>query len=289
MPDFTLSIYDNSKGKEVKSLPKPNADDDEAKAETAKKYLSDLKKQLKAVTASQKTRLEDVFRNGRTWNTSDWNALFVENPVMHRFARNLIWGIYENKKLISTFRYTDDGTFCDMNDDEFELPENTEISLVHPIELTDDAIEAWAEQLADYEIIQPFAQISANIIKLTDEDINEKGCVSKYSDRKFVTGSMTGAAKKYSLVRSSIEDGGGFSGYHIQDRVLGIGMAMNGENMYVGQSYDESVILENVYFYKLPEGETIPDSYNDYDSINPLELNGRFVSCCLNILEGILE
>lgn len=289
MPDFTLSIYDNSKGKEVKSLPKPNADDDAAKAETAKKYLSDLKKQLKAVTASQKTRLEDVFRNGRTWNTSDWNALFVENPVMHRFARNLIWGIYENKKLISTFRYTDDGTFCDMNDDEFELPENAEISLVHPIELTDDAIEAWAEQLADYEIIQPFAQISANIIKLTDEDINEKGCVSKYSDRKFVTGSMTGAAKKYSLVRSSIEDGGGFSGYHIQDRVLGIGMAMNGENMYVGQSYDESVILENVYFYRLPEGETIPDSYNDYDSINPLELNGRFVSCCLNILEGILE
>ncbi len=289
MPDFTLSIYDNSKGKAVKSLPKPNADDDAAKAETAKKYMSDLKKQLKAVTASQKTRLEDVFRNGRTWNTADWNALFVENPVMHRFARNLIWGIYENKALVNTFRYTDDGTFCDMNDDEFELPENAAISLVHPIELTDEAIEAWTEQLADYEIVQPFAQISANIIKLTDDDMDEKCKLTKYAERKFITGSMTGAAKKYSLVRSSIEDGGGFRGYHIQDRVLGIGMAICGENMYVGQSYDESVLLEDVFFYKMPEGESIPDSYNDYDSINPLELSGRFVSCCLNILEGILE
>ncbi len=290
MPDFSVSIYDNAKGKAVKSLPKPNADDDTAKAEIGKKYLSDLKKQLRAVTAAQKTRLEDVFRNGRVWSTSDWNALFVENPVMHRFARNLVWGTYEDGRLISTFRYTDDGTFCDMNDDEYILPEEARISLVHPIELDDDAIEAWNEQLADYEIVQPFAQISANIIRLTDEDVYESMKLKKYEGRKFISGSLTGAAKKYNLIRSSVEDAGGFSGYHIQDRVLGIGMAINGENMYVGQSYDESVPLESVYFYRLPEGQGgIPDSYNEYDSINPLELNSRFVSCCLNILEGILE
>lgn len=288
MPDFSLSFYDNSKGKSVKSLPKASADDDVAKAEIAKKYVSDLKKQLKAVTASQKLRLENVFSNGRTWNVEAWNELFVMNPVMHKFARTLIWGIYNNGRLEATFRYSDDGTFCDMNDDEFELPENAEISLVHPIELDDESINNWNEQLGDYEIVQPFAQITANSIILTEKDIDDEFNITKYKGRSFSIASISSAVKKYNMIRSSVEDGGGFSGYHIQDKFLGYGMAINGEFMYVGQSYDEVTELGDVYFYKLT-GDAIPDSYNDFESCNPSEISRRFVSCCLNILEGILE
>ena len=247
-----------------------------------------MKKQLKAVTASQKVRLENVFSNGRTWNVQAWNELFVMNPVMHKFARTLIWGIYNNGQLEATFRYSDDGTFCDMNDDEFELPENAEISLVHPIELDEESINNWNEQLGDYEIVQPFAQITANTIILTEKDIDDEFKITKYKGRSFSIASISSAVKKYNMIRSSIEDGGGFSGYHIQDKFLGYGMAINGEFMYVGQSYDEVTELGDVYFYKLTE-DSVPDSYNDFESFNPSEISRRFVSCCLNILEGILE
>lgn len=289
MPDFTLSFYDNEKQKAVKSLPKPSANDDAVKADEAKKYVSELKKQLKAVTASQKTRLETVFRNGRTWTAEAWNSLFVDNPVMHRFAGTLIWGAYKDGRLEATFRYTDDGSFCDENDDIFEIPDGAEISLVHPVELEAETVEAWMEQLSDYEIVQPFAQISARVIKLEAKDVDDKQYVAKYNGRSFTVSSMNNAAKKHNFVRSSVEDGGGFSGYHIQDRVLGIGVKFGFENMYMGKDYSESVDLTDVYFYRLPEEDEKPDSYSEYEAVSPSQVSERFVSCCLDILETILD
>ncbi|MGN0586612.1 MAG: DUF4132 domain-containing protein, partial [Oscillospiraceae bacterium] len=216
-------------------------------------------------------------------------ALFVDKPVMHRFAGTLIWGTYQDGILQNTFRYCDDGSFCDENDDTFELPEDAEISLAHPVEMSAESIAAWLEQLSDYEIVQPFAQISANIIRLTDKDTDEKQYITKYKNRSFTVSSMNNAAKKYNLIRSSVEDGGGFSGYHIQDRTLGIGIKFGFENMYMGQDFSESVELTNVYFYRLPEEDEVPDSYSEYDAISPAEVSTRFVSCCLDLLEGILE
>lgn len=289
MPDFTLSIHDNAKDKDIKSLPKAAAGDDETKAEEAKKYVSELKKQLKAVSAAQKNRLEAVFRNGRTWTCEAWNALFVDNPVMHRFAGTLIWGTYKDGALQNTFRYCDDGSFCDENDDTFELPEDAQISLAHPVEMSEESISAWLEQLSDYEIVQPFAQISAKIIRLTDKDVDDKQYIIKYKNRTFTVSSMNNAAKKYNLIRSSVEDGGGFSGYHIQDRTLGIGIKFGFEDMYMGKDFSESVELSNVYLYRLPEEDEVPDSYSEYDAIPPAEVSVRFVSCCLDLLEGILD
>lgn len=289
MPDMSISIHDNDKDKDIKTLPKAAANDDAVKAEEAKKYVSELKKQLKAVTAAQKTRLEAVLRNGRTWTAEAWNELFVENPVMHRFASALIWGAYDNGELIATFRYSEDGTFCDENDDAYELPENAAISLVHPIELSDECISAWQEQLSDYEIVQPFSQIGASMIRLDKDDIDDKLHIRKYAGRKFMAASMNNAAKKYNFVRSTVEDAGGFSSYHIQDRVLGIGMEFVTEGMYMGQDHSDMVELSGVYIYRLPENDEVPSSYTEYEAVSPMDVSGRFISCCLGILENILD
>lgn len=289
MPDFSFAIYDNAKGKNIKSLPKPSASDDSVKAETAKKYFSDMKKQLKAVTSSQKIRLQDVFRNGRTWNVQAWKELFVDNPIMQRFAKTLVWGIYDNGKLLRSFRYTDDGTFCDENDDETKLPDMAEISIIHPCEAEDEVLEAWTQQLVDYEIIQPFAQLTASVEKITKDDLDEKNHIKKYNGRTFTVGSMTGAAKKYNLVRASVEDAGGYNGYHIQDKAAGLGMQIGSDYLFMGQGYDESVSLGEVYFYRLPEKDSAPYSYNEFPALAPDEISPRFVSCCINILESILD
>lgn len=166
MPDFSLSIFDNEKQKTIKSMPAPGANDDAVKATAAKKEFSELKKQIKATVQSQTNRLEKVLMNGRRWTAGSWNTLFVENPIMHRFATALIWGVYDGDKLTGTFRYMEDGTFNTVDEEEYTLPEKAAITLVHPIELEEEVLAGWKEQLDDYEIVQPIPQLTAPIIVL---------------------------------------------------------------------------------------------------------------------------
>ena len=79
----------------------------------------------------------------------------MKNPVMHQFAIGLIWGIYEEGALKATCRYMEDGSFNTMDEEEFELPEAGMAGLVHPIELSEEELAAWKEQLSDYEVTQP--------------------------------------------------------------------------------------------------------------------------------------
>lgn len=46
------------------------------------------------------------------------------------------------------------GSFNTQDEEEYTLPKQARISLVHPVELTDEEKAAWKEQLADYEIAQ---------------------------------------------------------------------------------------------------------------------------------------
>lgn len=121
-------------------MPAPGANDDAVKATAAKKEFSELKKQIKATVQSQTNRLEKVLMNGRRWTAGSWNTLFVENPIMHRFATALIWGVYNGDKLTGTFRYMEDGTFNTVDEEEYTLPEKAAITLVHPIELEEEVL-----------------------------------------------------------------------------------------------------------------------------------------------------
>jgi hypothetical protein len=281
MPDFSLSIHDNAKNKDIKNLPKPNDKDDMIKAENAKKELSELKKQIKAVIASQKQRLERVLMNGRTWSVEKWRNLFEENAVMHCFAEKLIWGTYEDGKLKDTFRYLSDGSFCNEEDDEYELPENAQITLVHPVELSNELIAKWSEQLEDYEIIQPFNQLFAKVIKLNDDDISPDNTVVKYDGKQFTVSKISSAAKKYDMSRGAVLDGGGFDGYELTDTYLGITMLICADMLYFGQNYDEIVTMQELKFYMLEDLKQI--------SVNPKALSSRFVSSCLEIVENIVD
>lgn len=170
-PTLEIEIYNGDK--KVKNLPKPAKSDDETKAVKAYEDFKIMKKQIKSVVANQKQRLEYVLMCDRKWTCENWTNLFVKNPVMHCFAIGLIWGVYDGDKLVESFRYMDDGSFTNIDEDEFEIPENAEIGLVHPIELTDEQKKSWAEQLSDYEITQPFPQISRPCFRPTEQELND--------------------------------------------------------------------------------------------------------------------
>lgn len=288
MPDFSLTLFDNEKGKAIKSLPAPGASDDAVKAQNAKKEFTELKKQIKATVQSQTNRLEKVLMNGRKWDVKAWNNLFVENPIMHRFATGLVWGVYDGNVLTDTFRYMEDGTFNTVDEDEYTLPEAAAISLVHPIELPEDILAQWKEQLDDYEVVQPLPQLTASIVKLEEKDIKDKTII-RYTGSIVQSGKIAGIAKKYNMVRGEVWDGGSYTSFHWVDKFLDMAVLLNFEYMYMGQEYNEDVTLGDVLVYRLGEGQETNDEPKSNVIIAPSDVPARFLSSVLGIFDVFIE
>lgn len=288
MPDFSLSIFDNEKQKTIKSMPAPGTNDDTVKATAAKKEFSELKKQIKATVQSQTNRLEKVLMNGRRWTVDSWNTLFVENPIMHRFATGLIWGVYDGEKLTGTFRYMEDGTFNTVDEEEYTLPEKAAITLVHPIELEEDVLAGWKEQLDDYEIVQPVTQLTAPIIFLGEKETNGNK-ITRYNGLIVKSGKISGIARKHNMIRGEVWDGGSYTCYHLVDKFLNIAALLNFEYMYMGQEYDDDVTLGDIVLYRMGEDQTTEDEPKNDIILSPESVPTRFLCSVLGIFDVLKE
>jgi hypothetical protein len=309
--NFSLIITDTSTGKVVKSLPAPNSKDDAEKAAAAKTELSEFRKALKEVVKSQSQRLSRVLINGRPWKPAAWRKLFVENPLMNRFASGLVWGEYDpSGKLLATFRYMDDGTFNTAADSPYTLSDDALISLVHPLELGDELprmaaggtamdgvkspeLALWKQQLADYEITQPIKQLDLTLTPLKDDDIDEEKDfgIKHYKGIVVPESALTGMAKNYDMQRGPTGDGGSYYAYSFQDTWLGLCAVITFEGPYFGGG--EPGELQYAYFYKLPGiDEEDPVGYGDIakgSGLDPRTLPPRFTGSLLSIFDRLAE
>ncbi len=265
-PSLEVEVFDES-GKKLKNLPAPGKRDDEAKATAASEEFKQMKKQMKATVSSQKLRLEMALSTERQWSVESWKNLFVKNPIMHQFAIGLIWGIYEDRKLMETFRYMEDGSFNTEDEDEFELPEegqNTKfIGLVHPIELSKESLETWKQQLEDYEIAQPIEQLNRAVYYRTKEEEEQKS-MERFGGYIVNDLSLSGKLLGAGWYRGSVIDGGGFYEYYREDPDLGLGVELNFSGSFVG-GFNEDVTIYDARFYKA--GSVKRGSY-EYDEVD---------------------
>ncbi len=245
-----LEVFDES-GKKLKNLPAPGKRDDEEKAAAANGAFKQLKKQLKTVATNQRLRLEQVMSNERVWKVEPWKELFVKNPIMHQFAIGLIWGRYEDGVLKETFRYMEDGSFNTVEEEEYELPENGIIGLVHPIELSGEILAAWKEQLSDYEIVQPIEQLERPIYQITDEEVTEKEMI-RFGGKVLNGLSLSGKMLGQGWYRGSIEDAGCYYDFIKTDGPLDVMLEYSGAS--VGYE-NEDVTVYGVSFY--PKGQMV--------------------------------
>ncbi|MBR0142473.1 MAG: DUF4132 domain-containing protein [Ruminococcus sp.] len=229
-PDLEIEIFNGDK--KVKSMPKPGANDDSEIAEKSYAEFKEMKKQMKTVVTNQKTRLEYVLMCDRKWTAENWEKLFVKNPIMHCFAIGLIWGVYEDGKLVSSFRYLDDGSFTTSDEDEFELSENASIGLVHPIELEKEELETWIEQLSDYEITQPFPQLSRQIFRMTDKEKNETDCM-RFDGKSIMNYTLLSKMTKFGWYKGEAQDAGFFYEFYRSD-ISSVEKDKDGKNIYHG-------------------------------------------------------
>lgn len=206
-PALELEIFEGEK--RLKNLPKPGAKDDPEISAAAVKDFKEMKKQMKAAIQSQRQRLEYVLLCDRKWTAEGWRALFIRKAVMHSFAIGLIWGVYENDKLVQSFRYMEDGSFNTPDEEEYTLPEGAAIGLVHPMELDEETLAAWREQLSDYEITQPFPQLDRPVYRLTDAERKQKA-LHRFEGTEIANITLLGRMTKLGWDKGTPQDAGFF-------------------------------------------------------------------------------
>lgn len=279
-----VEVFSEDK-KRLKSLPAPGKRDDAEKAAAAYAEFKQLKKQLKDTVNSQKERLDIALATGRKWKIEAWENLFVKNPIMHQFAINLIWGVYEKGELIQSFRYMEDGSFNTAEEEEYTLPQKDQkdsfIGLVHPIELSKELTDTWRQQLEDYEIIQnqPIEQINRPVYYRTKEEENSKrlervgGCI--LNDL-----SLGGKLTALGWYRGSVQDAGGFYTYYREDPELSLGVELHFSGSYVG-SEGEEVTVYDARFYKagsIERGSYVYDEADDKKAYFLKDIPERYFS-----------
>ncbi len=257
-PALEVEVFDEN-GKKLKNLPAPGKKDDPKKAAENYAAFKEMKKQMKTTVTSQRMRLELALSTERQWTCEAWKKLFVENPIMHQFAIGLIWGVYEDKKLIQTFRYMEDGSFNTEDEEEFDLPENDlqKIGLVHPVELSEESIEAWKTQLEDYEITQPIEQLSRPVYHMTEEEAGGKS-MERFGGCILNDLSLHGKMQNMGWYRGQAEDAGIFDYYYREDKEQGLRAELNFSGSYVGGQNEDITVFDVKFNKKIGE---LPERY----------------------------
>ncbi len=209
--DNSLKVIDN-KGKEYKDLPKPGKNDNEDIANTCLLEYKDMKKMIKDTIKNQSQRLLDAMMFDKRWSIEKYTELFINNPIMQEFASSLIWGVYQEDELVQTFRYMDDGTFNNADEEEVKILDCT-IGLIHPIEITKEEIDKWVTQLSDYELVQPFLQLEREIY-LPNEDELKNAVITRFYDKKYGIYSFDNNLLNFNWKRDSVDGYGRFTSYY---------------------------------------------------------------------------
>ncbi|THV38509.1 DUF4132 domain-containing protein [Glycomyces buryatensis] len=184
-----LPFVQDDDGKLRKSLPRPGIKDNAEIANASRSRFTLLKKELRTVATDLVKRLERAMGSGRTWTKAEFDRYYVHHPLVWHLAGRLVW-IAEFGGETTAFRLAEDRSYTDVAEDELKLPDDASIRLAHPVLLGDD-VSAWADILADYEIIQPFAQIDRPVFRLTDDELRT-GRLSRFEGAEVPTGKFLG-------------------------------------------------------------------------------------------------
>ncbi len=190
--DETLQPFvRDAAGKRLKDLPKPAAGDDEALAADATRRFKQVKKDAKVIASQQVTRLEQAMVAGRRWSGEEFKALFLGHPVMRHLVARLAWAVYRDDAVQTAFRVAEDWTLADAEDQSFTLADDAVVGLPHPLELPPPLLATVQKLFTDYEVLQPFRQLTRETFVLTaDEAASDR--LTRWADHVFHAASVMG-------------------------------------------------------------------------------------------------
>jgi predicted DNA-binding WGR domain protein len=181
----------DASGALLKDLPSPLKSDDAALADATVARWRALKKDARTLAGQQLMRLELAMAQRRRWSAIEFRQCLVEHPLMRHLTKRLLWARFEDGRPVQCLRVAEDLSYADANDDLLSLLDTAEVGLVHALEVPPSDAAAFGQIFADYEILQPFAQIGREVYHLTDEE-RAATTLTRFVGRKVVTGSLVG-------------------------------------------------------------------------------------------------
>ncbi|RSZ58950.1 DUF4132 domain-containing protein [Massilia atriviolacea] len=162
-------------GARMADLPKPNKSDDAALSAAATERFKALKKDARSIADQQLIRLEVAMCTQRRWEPETFRRFLAGHPLVRHLVQRLVWGAYAMEadashggRLLGCFRVGADGEWTDAGDDAWQLPqgENIRIGIPHALDIPAPDAAGFGQLLADYELVQPFAQIGRDTYTL---------------------------------------------------------------------------------------------------------------------------
>ncbi len=155
----------------VEGFPRLRKDDDTQKYADAKERFTSLSKDATTVARFQTALLASVMCTQRTFTATQFRERFVVHPLLRHLGRRVVWSANPGDASF-TFRIAEDGTFADVEDKAVALGERA-ITVVHPILMDQAKRAAWQALLSDYQLMQPFPQLSREVYIRAPEEIGE--------------------------------------------------------------------------------------------------------------------
>jgi predicted DNA-binding WGR domain protein len=237
--DFT----NRQPGARLKDLPKPNKADDEPKAKEATERYKLLKKDAKTIASQQIQRLETAMCQQRRWTEANFRDFIATHPLVRHIAQRLIWGVFaiarlgdngdesilpndvqdgaqgdveadfpsHGGQLLACFRLAEDGSYTTADDEPFTLPEAPtgqaiRIGVPHALHIAPADAQAFGQLFADYELLQPFAQIGRDTYALTEAE-RQGVSLARWDGAKVPAGKVMGLFSR-GWQRGQVQDGG---------------------------------------------------------------------------------
>jgi hypothetical protein len=146
-----------------------------APAAVKKDFADDLKalkqseKELAKLLPAQRSRLEQLYLQERTWSFPEFRIRYLDHPLVGTLARRLIWRYTEGDK--SGDGGWLDGRVVDDQDRPLDwLGVDTRVAPWHPLTCGLEQVRAWREWLERHDVRQPFKQAHREIYILTDAE-----------------------------------------------------------------------------------------------------------------------
>ena len=165
-------LFELPGGKTAKSLPKKGAEPE--KYDAAKADFDEMRKAVKKILSSRGKVLFEDFLSGRERPASEWQESYLNNPLLKRAAKLVVWA--QGKK---TFTLTD-ASPVDSAGAAYTITDKP-IRVAHPMEMAAEDTAAWQKYFTAKGMKQPFAQVWEPVRNA--EEIKEdryKGCMIPY-------------------------------------------------------------------------------------------------------------
>lgn len=167
---YSRTDQDGAK-KTYKRFPSFKQGDDEIEHRDAKDAASTLAQNINAYIDIKTRLLRLSMYTARTWTYERWRQDFHTHPIISRLTNQLVWRVTRGDESFDVLP-GDDWSYADVNYDMLELEAEDIITLVHPASMSASERAAWAQVIAEDELIQPIAQMSREVWDYDEEQLD---------------------------------------------------------------------------------------------------------------------